>query len=95
MSDQCEEILADLESASTLSKESLDVLAVQSNELLMLYSSDAVFVAQRVYVYIFEPIEEEIGTALFDADEIAKSLICTMNLLLSGWCALWRVLWAT
>jgi hypothetical protein len=42
MSDQCDEILADLESASSLSKDSLDTLA------------------QHVYVYIFEPIEEEI-----------------------------------
>jgi hypothetical protein len=53
-SDQSEEILADLESASNLSKEKLDTLiAAQSNELLALYSSDAVFAAQRVYVYIF------------------------------------------
>jgi len=36
----------------SLSKESLDTLAAQSNELLMLYGSDAVFAAQRVYVYI-------------------------------------------
>jgi hypothetical protein len=68
MSDQCEEILADLESASSLSKESLDTLAAQSNELLTLCSSDAAFTAQRVYVYIFEPIEEQIGQTLFDAE---------------------------
>jgi hypothetical protein len=36
MSDQCEEILTNLESTWTLSKESLDTLAAQSNELLML-----------------------------------------------------------
>ena len=87
MSDQCEEILADLESASTLSKESLDTLAAQSNELLTLYSSDAVYAAQRVYVYVFEPIEEEIGAALFDAEweeslthnELALTLVRTLE----------------
>lgn len=87
MSEQCEEILADLESASTLSKESLDTLAAQSNELLALYSSDAVFAAQRVHVYIFEPIEEEIGSALFDAEweqslthnELALTLVRTLE----------------
>jgi hypothetical protein len=52
MSDQCEEILADLQSASTLSKESLGTLAAQPNELLTLYSSDSVYAAQRVYVYV-------------------------------------------
>jgi len=87
MSDQCEEILADLENASTLSKESIDTLEAQSNELLTLYSSDAVFAAQRVYVYVFEPIEEEIGAALFDAEweeslthnELALTLVRTLE----------------
>lgn len=87
MSDQCEEILSDLESASTLSKESLDTLAAQSNELLTLYSSDAVYAAQRVYVYVFEPIEEEIGSALFDTEweeslthnELALTLVRTLE----------------
>lgn len=87
MSEQCEEILSDLESTSNLSKESRDVLAAQSNELLALYSSDAVFAAQRVHVYIFEPIEEEIGEALFDLEwestlthnELALTLVRTME----------------
>lgn len=87
MSDQCEEILADLESASSLSKESHDILAAQSNELLALYSSDAVFAAQRVHIFIFEPIEEEIGTALFGAEweeslthnELALTLVRTLE----------------
>jgi hypothetical protein len=87
MSDQCEEILADLESAATLSKESHDTLAAQSNELLTLYSSDAVYAAQRVHVYIFEPIEEEIGGALFNVEweeslthnELALTLVRTLE----------------
>jgi hypothetical protein len=33
-------------------QKSLDTLAAQSNELLVLYSSDAAFAAQRIYVYI-------------------------------------------
>jgi hypothetical protein len=41
----------------------------------------------RVDVYIFEPIEEEIGTALFDAqweetiahNELALMLVCTLE----------------
>jgi hypothetical protein len=87
MSEQCEEILSDLESAANLSKESLDVLSAQSNELLALYSSDAVFAAQRVHVYIFEPIQEEIAEALFNPDwetslthnELALTLVRTLE----------------
>lgn len=87
MSEQCEDILADLESRASLSKESLDTLAAQSNELLALYSSDAVYAAQRVYIYIFEPIEEQIGKALFSAEweeslthnELALTLVRTLE----------------
>lgn len=48
MHDQSEEILpTNLESAFfTLSKESLDTLVAQSNELLVLYSSDSMYAAQ-------------------------------------------------
>ena len=87
MSEQCEEILADLEGATNLSKSSLNALEAQSNELLALYSSDAVYAAQRVHVYIFEPIEEEIGDALFSLEweeslthnELALTLVRTLE----------------
>ena len=86
MSDQCEEILVALKSATSFSKENLDMLAVQSNELLALYISDAVFAAHRV-VYIFVPIEEEVCTALFDAEweeslthnELAPTMVRTLE----------------
>lgn len=76
-----------MESASSLSKESHDILGAQSNELLTLYSSDAVYAAQRVHVYIFEPIEEEIGAALFNTEweeslthnELALTLVRTLE----------------
>jgi hypothetical protein len=65
MSDSCEDILAELRDATNLSDQSINDLYEQSNSLLQLYSTDAVFAAQRVHFYVFEPIEEEVGEALF------------------------------
>lgn len=73
MSDSCEDILSELREATNFSEQSIDDLYEQSNVLLQLYSTDAVFAAQRSYMYVFEPIEEEVGEALFD-DIWEKSL---------------------
>jgi len=65
MSDQCEEIVNDLMEETNLSESSTEVLEEQSGALLGLYSSDAVFAAQKIHVYVFEPIEEAIADVLF------------------------------
>jgi hypothetical protein len=65
MSDNCEEILNDLMEETNLSEASTEILEEQSGALLGLYSSDAVFAAQKVHIYVFEPIEEAIADELF------------------------------
>jgi hypothetical protein len=43
-------------------------LEEQSGALLGLYSSDAVFAAQKIHLYVFEPIEEAISEELFGTE---------------------------
>lgn len=87
MSEKCEEILSDLVTECNLTPEASDVLDEQSAVLLGLYSNDAVFAAQKVHLYIFEPIEEAIGEELFGEEwlneltnnELALTLVRTME----------------
>ena len=65
MSDKCEEILNDLMEETNLSETATEILEEQSGALLGLYSSDAVFAAQKVHMYMFEDIEEAIAGELF------------------------------
>jgi hypothetical protein len=65
MSDNCEEILTNLIEETNLSEASTEILEEQSGALLGLYSSDAVFAAQKIHLYVFEPIEEAISEELF------------------------------
>ncbi|KAG7343804.1 exocyst complex component Sec6 [Nitzschia inconspicua] len=87
MSEQCEEMIADLMAECNLSQEASEQLEEQSSVLLGLYSGDAVFAAQKVHVYIFEPIEEAISEELFSEEwlneltgnELALTLVKTLE----------------
>ena len=87
MSENCEEILADLVEESNLPEDATNQLEEQSGVLLGLYSGDAVFAAQKVHIYIFEPIEEAIAEELFGdewlneltANELALTLVKTLE----------------
>jgi hypothetical protein len=79
--------LTDLVAECNLAPEASENLEEQSAVLLGLYSSDAVFAAQKVHLYIFEPIEEAIGEELFGDEwlneltnnELALTLVRTME----------------
>jgi len=58
MSDRCEEILDELMEETNFSESSTDILEEQSGALLGLYSSDAVFAAQKIHIFIFKDIAE-------------------------------------
>lgn len=87
MSEHCEEILSDLIDECNLAEEASDQLDQQSGVLLGLYSGDAVFAAQKVHLYVFEPIDESISEELFGEEwlnelttnELALTLVKTME----------------
>ena len=87
MSEKCEEILSDLVAECNLSPEASENLEEQSAVLLGLYSGDAVYAAQKVHLYIFEPIEEAISEELFSEEwlneltnnELALTLVRTLE----------------
>jgi hypothetical protein len=87
MSEKCEEILGELQAESLLTPAAAEVLEEQSAILLGLYSSDAVYAAQKVHVYIFEPIDEAISEELFGEEwlneltgnELALTLVRTLE----------------
>lgn len=87
MSDKCEEILSEMVAECNLSPEASENLDEQSAVLLGLYNSDAVFAAQKVHLYIFEPIEEAISEEIFSEswlneltnNELALTLVRTLE----------------
>ena len=87
MSENCEEVLADLVAECSLTEEASNQLDEQSGVLLGLYSGDAVFAAQKVHIYVFEPIDESIAEELFSEEwlneltnnELALTLVKTME----------------
>ena len=87
MSEKCEEILSEMVAECNLSPAAAEALEEQSAILLGLYSSDAVYAAQKVHIYIFEPIEEAIGEELFGDEwldnctnnELALTLVRTLE----------------
>lgn len=87
MSEKGEEIVEEIKEECNLSNEATETLEEQSAALLGLYSSDAVYAAQKTHVYIFEPIEEAIFEDLFGEDwlndltqnELALTLIRTLD----------------
>jgi hypothetical protein len=87
MSEHCEEIVADLVAECNLTPEAQTQLDEQSGALLGLYSGDAVFAAQKIHIYIFEPIDEAIQEELFSEEwlneltknELALTLVKTLE----------------
>merc|ERR1712176_976545 len=67
MSEKTEDILHELIKDCQFSNESVSILKECTNELLVLYSGDAVFAAQMVHVYVFNDIQENI-TDLFEKE---------------------------
>jgi hypothetical protein len=65
MSENCEEILAETLAVCNLRPGIAEALQEQTAILLDLYTKDAVFAAQKVHVYIFEPIDEAVSKDLF------------------------------
>mmetsp|Transcript_17217 Transcript_17217/g.34525 ORF Transcript_17217/g.34525 Transcript_17217/m.34525 type:complete len:635 (+) Transcript_17217:1-1905(+) len=87
MSEKCEEVLQDLFDECEFTEDAIATLEASSNELLSIYSADAVYAAQSVHVYIFEPIRGAIGEELFGEDweqnlthnELATTLTKTLE----------------
>jgi hypothetical protein len=87
MSEKCEDMISDVMSQCEFSKEMILTLEASSNELMGVYSSDAVYSACAVHIYVFDPIENEIGIRLFEEDwegvmvdnDLAISLVRTLE----------------
>lgn len=87
MSEKCEDMISELMSQCEFSADMIETVEVTSNELMGVYSSDAVYSARSVHIYVFDPIEEEIGIRLFEEDweetmvdnDLAISLVRTLE----------------
>jgi hypothetical protein len=86
MSEKCEDLLQEVISDCNFPEESLRTLHESANEVLNIYSADAVFAAQSAHRFIFEPIGDAIGNSLFGAEwesklthnELALTLVKTL-----------------
>lgn len=65
MSEKCEETLDELVAECDLRPADIEVLNETCTVLLGLYSSDAIFAAQKIHLYIFEDVEKAIAKNLF------------------------------
>ena len=87
MSEKCEDMISEMMSQCEFSEDMIATLEASSNELMGVYSSDAVYSARSVHIYVFDPIEEEIGIRLFEEDweeqmvdnDLAISLVRTLE----------------
>ncbi len=87
MSEKCEDMISEVMSQCEFSEDMIVTLEASSNELMGVYSSDAVYSARSVHIYVFDPIEEEIGIRLFEEDwegamvdnDLAISLVRTLE----------------
>jgi len=87
MSEKCEEIVEEIKDECNLTPEATETLEEQTAALLGLYSSDAVYAAQKTHIYIFEPIEEAIFGDIFGEEwlnelthnELALTLVRTLD----------------
>ena len=86
MADQAEEIVSEILSTTELSLRDQDTLNQVTNKLVIMYTNDAVFAAQGVHRYIFEPLEEELGEGLFSPEweemthnEMAMTIVRTIE----------------
>lgn len=80
-------MISELMSQCQFSEDMIATLEASSNELMGVYSSDAVYSARSVHIYVFDPIEEEIGVRLFEEEweetmvdnDLAISLVRTLE----------------
>ena len=86
MSEKTDELIAELMSECDFSEDMTAMLETTSYDLIRLYSSDALFAARSVHIFVFKPIEEGIGTRLFDEEwegasssNLAISLVRTLE----------------
>ena len=87
MSEKCEDMIAELMDQCEFSEDMVATIDATSNELMAVYSSDAVYSARSVHIYVFDPIEEEIGVRLFEEqweselvdNDLALSLVRTLE----------------
>jgi len=87
MGEKAEEAIDELLAECELTEESIATLHATSSDLIALYSSDAVYAAQSVHFYVFEPIDEAIGADLFGQEweetlthnELALTLVRTLE----------------
>ena len=76
MGERCEDILSELMHECNLGELATHALEELQAALLGLYSGDAIFSAQYIHMFVFEPIEEAISNELFGKDWLD---ICTHN----------------
>ena len=87
MSEKCEEIVEEIKDECKLTPEATETLEEQTAAILGLYSSDAVYAAQKTHMYIFEPIEDAIFEDMFGEEwlnelthnELALTLVRTLD----------------
>eukprot|EP00580_Thalassiosira_gravida_P007380 CAMPEP_0201629006 /NCGR_PEP_ID=MMETSP0493-20130528/3807_1 /ASSEMBLY_ACC=CAM_ASM_000838 /TAXON_ID=420259 /ORGANISM="Thalassiosira gravida, Strain GMp14c1" /LENGTH=793 /DNA_ID=CAMNT_0048099911 /DNA_START=520 /DNA_END=2902 /DNA_ORIENTATION=+ len=87
MSEKCEDMISELMSQCEFSEDMTFTVEATSDELMGVYSSDAVYSARSVHIYVFDPIEEEIGIRLFEEaweetmvdNDLAISLVRTLE----------------
>lgn len=87
MSEKCEDMISELMSQCEFSEDMMSTVEATSNELMGVYSSDAVYSSRSVHIYVFDPIEEEIGIRFFEEDweetmvdnDLAISLVRTLE----------------
>ncbi len=86
MSEQVEDMVQEIIDHSELPEHLVELLELDCGTLVSLYSSDAVYAAQKVHCFIFEPIWEAISSDLFGPkwemelthNELAMTLIRTL-----------------
>jgi hypothetical protein len=87
MSEKCEEVVQDIQDECQLPPQAADTLNEQAAALLSLYSSDAVYAAQKTHIFCFQPIDEAISEDLFGPvwlgelthNELALTLVRTLD----------------
>ena len=86
MSEKCEDMVSEVVSQCEFSEDLIAKLETSSGDLMGVYSSDAVYSARSVHIYVFDPIEDQIGVKLFEEDwegamvnnDLATSLVRTL-----------------
>lgn len=86
MAEQAEDIYNEILSTTMLSEDGQTYLEDSANRLMIQYTNDAVFAAQHVTKFIFEPLEEELADKLFSDEweemtynEMALTIVRTIE----------------